>query len=138
MAPEFQSTGIATQKGDVYAFGVVILELVSGMEALAYRVDKERKGYVRTSVVDTAREAVEDDDGGGVRKWVDKRLNDSYPIEIVEKLVRLALSCVENDPEKRPDMSKVVVKISQMFLESERWFERIGKVVDFTASLAPR
>ena len=32
MSPEFQSTGVATQQSDVYAFGVVILELLSGEE----------------------------------------------------------------------------------------------------------
>ncbi|XP_047964708.1 lysM domain receptor-like kinase 3 [Salvia hispanica] len=97
MAPEFQRSGIATQKCDVYAFGVVILELVSGMEALTYRVDEESGRYVRISVVDAGREAVEGG-GGGLRQWVDKRLKDSYPVEVVERLTRLALDCVADDP----------------------------------------
>ncbi|KAI3458961.1 hypothetical protein Pfo_015624 [Paulownia fortunei] len=137
MAPEFQRSGIATQKCDVYAFGVVILELLSGMEALTYRIDEESGGYVRISVVDTAREAVEGG-GGGVRKWVDKRLRDSYPVEVVEKLARLALDCVVDDPESRPDMGKVAMRISQMFLESQNWAEKMDVITDFTVSLAPR
>ncbi|KAK4385952.1 LysM domain receptor-like kinase [Sesamum angolense] len=137
MAPEFQRSGIVTQKCDVYAFGVVILELLSGMEALTYRVDEESGSYVRISVVDAAREAVEGG-GGGVRKWVDKRLRDSYPVDVVEKLARLALDCVMDDPESRPDMGKVVMRISQMFLESQSWLENLGVVTDFTVSLAPR
>ncbi|XP_073127962.1 lysM domain receptor-like kinase 3 [Henckelia pumila] len=106
MAPEFQMSGIMTQKCDVYAFGVVILELLSGMEAL--------------------------------RMWLDRRLNDSYPVEVVEKLTRLALDCVVDDPEIRLDMGKVVVRISQMFLESQNWSERMGTVTDITVSIAPR
>ncbi|XP_051119859.1 lysM domain receptor-like kinase 3 [Andrographis paniculata] len=137
MAPEFQQSGTATQKGDVYAFGVVILELLSGMEALEYRMNSDKGTFVRISVVDTARQAVEVE--GGVRKWVDKRLKDSYPEEVVGRLARLALDCVADDPERRPDMNKVVGKISQMFLESQKWSETmVGGTTDFTNSLVPR
>ncbi|PIN10263.1 Serine/threonine protein kinase [Handroanthus impetiginosus] len=137
MAPEFQRSGIATQKCDIYAFGVVLLELLSGMEPLTYRVDENSGSYIRTSVVDSARNAVEGG-GGGVRKWVDKRLRDSYPVEVVEKLARLALDCVADDPDYRPDMGKVVVWISQMFLESQNWADKMGVITDFTVSFAPR
>ncbi|KAG8380521.1 hypothetical protein BUALT_Bualt06G0024300 [Buddleja alternifolia] len=137
MAPEFQRSGIATQKCDVYAFGVVILELLSGMEALKYRIDEESGSYVRISVVEVAREAV-GGGGGGIRGWVDKRLRDSYPVEVVENLARLALDCVVDDPENRPDMGRVLIWISQMFLESQNWSEKMGVVADFTVSLAPR
>ncbi|KAL6586371.1 hypothetical protein OROMI_001359 [Orobanche minor] len=137
MAPEFQRSGKVTQKCDVYAFGVVILELLSGMEALTYKIDEEGGSYTRISVVDTARVAVEGG-GGGVRKWVDKRLRDSYPVQVVEKLARLALDCVADDPKSRPDMSKVAIRISQMFLESQYWAENMGTITDITVSLGPR
>ncbi|GFP84634.1 lysm domain receptor-like kinase 3 [Phtheirospermum japonicum] len=135
MSPEFQRSGIVTQKCDVYAFGVVILELLSGMEALTYEIDEESGSYMRTSVVETAQAAV---GGGGVRTWVDKRLRDSYPVEVVEKLACLALDCVANDPDSRPDMGKLAIQVSQMFLESQDWAEKMGEVTDFTFSLVPR
>lgn len=138
MAPEFQETGIATQKTDVYAFGVVILELLSGKEALKYHVDEDTGAYVRMSVIETARDAAEEG-GGGVRRWVDKRMKDSYPVEVAEKLVRLGLECVAKDPGERPDMGRVVGLISQLFLQSEAWVERMGGFpTDFSVSLAPR
>ncbi|XP_022863648.1 lysM domain receptor-like kinase 3 isoform X2 [Olea europaea var. sylvestris] len=137
MAPEFQISGIATQKCDVYAFGVVVLELLSGMEALSYRVDEETGAYVRTSVVEVARQAAESG-YGGIRKWVDRRLKDSFPVEVVEKLTRLALDCVADDPGTRPDMGQVAGRISQMFLESQKWAEKMGVLTDLTVSLAPR
>lgn len=138
MAPEFQQTGMATQKTDVYAFGVVMLELFSGEEPLKYLVDEETGGYVRLSVIETAREAAVEG-GGGVRRWVDKRMKDSYPVEVAEKLVRLGLECVGNEPDKRPDMGRIVAWISQLYLESETWVEKMGGIPsDFSFSLAPR
>ncbi|GKU91685.1 hypothetical protein SLEP1_g5519 [Rubroshorea leprosula] len=137
MAPELQFSGMVTQKCDVYAFGVVLLELLSGQESLRYVVDEESGGYSRVSVIDSAKVAVADG-VGGVRKWVDKRLKDSYPLEVAEKMVELALECLEEDPAKRPDMGLVVGRISKLYLESNNWAEKLGMPIDFSVSLAPR
>lgn len=138
MAPEFQASGIATQKCDVYAFGVVVLELVSGEEALRYVFDEgSRGGYRRVSVIERARGAVAGG-GGEVRKWMDKRLKDSYPVEVAERLVLLGLECVDDDPEKRPDMEQIDGRVSKLYLESKNWAEKIGLPIDFSVSLAPR
>ena len=149
MAPEFQSTGLVTAKSDVYAFGVVILELLSGAEALKYIADEESCTYKRVSVIETAREAVEAEGGGGgggVRSWIDRRMKDSYPVEVAEKMVRLGLECVEGDPDKRPDTGQVAGRISKLYLESKNWADRIGGPTDssvcvptdFSFSMAPR
>ncbi|XP_030473012.2 protein LYK5-like [Syzygium oleosum] len=137
MSPEYRITGVATQKSDVFAFGVVILELLSGEEALRYQFDGEDSGggYKRTSVVESAREAVE---GGRVRRWVDARLKDSYPVEVAERMVSLGLECVEEEAERRPDMSQVSAVISKLYLESKAWAEKFGMPVDFSVSMAPR
>ena len=58
MSPESQASAFVTQKCDVYAFGVVILELVSGEEALRYVFDKGGGVYKRISVIERAREVV--------------------------------------------------------------------------------
>lgn len=57
MAPEFLVTGVATQKTDVYAFGVVVLEILSGEEAVRFELEGNEGGYKRVSVVETAKEA---------------------------------------------------------------------------------
>ncbi|KAK3232478.1 hypothetical protein Dsin_004359 [Dipteronia sinensis] len=138
MSPEFQVSGIATQKCDVYAFGVVLLELLSGKEALRFVIDEGSGGYERISVIENASHAVAGPGGGGVRKWVDRRLKDSYPVEVAEKMVALGLQCVDENPEKRPDMGKVAGLVSRLYLESKTWAERIGLPTDFSVSLAPR
>ncbi|KAI7736342.1 hypothetical protein M8C21_028115 [Ambrosia artemisiifolia] len=142
MAPEFR--GLATQKSDVYAFGVVVLELLSGEEPVKYRYDKETGEHVRTSVVETARWTVGDDGGGEVeiegrlRRWVDRRLKDSFPVTVAEKLTRIALDCVVEDPNMRPSMSRVSGKISKLYLDSRKWADSFVKPTDFTTSFAPR
>lgn len=144
MSPEFKASGIATEKSDVYAFGVVILELLSGEEPLKYKYDKASGEYRKISIIDAAREAVE---GGGdgsdtvegrLRRWVDRRLQDSFPVEVAEKLTRLVLECVHVDPDSRPDMRRVAGKISKLYLESKMWSERVRVPSDFTVSFAPR
>ncbi|OIT22340.1 PREDICTED: lysM domain receptor-like kinase 3 [Nicotiana attenuata] len=137
MAPEFQWTGMATVKSDVYAFGVVVLELISGKEAVKYEVDEESGGYTRVSVIETAAEAA-GNGGTGLRGWVDRRLKDSYPVDVAEKLVHLGLDCVETNPNNRPDMGRVAGRISQMYLESQTWAEKFAPLTDFTVSLGPR
>ncbi|KAK7268274.1 hypothetical protein RIF29_20970 [Crotalaria pallida] len=135
MAPEFQLSGVATQKTDVYAFGVVVLELLSGEEALKFEFEDDG-GYRRVSVVETARMAVEEH--GGVRKWVDKRLKDSFPVEVAERMIRVGLECVGEDPNERPDMGRVAIEVSKLYLESQKWTEKMGTNIDLSVSLAPR
>lgn len=144
MSPDFKATGIATEKSDVYAFGVVILELLSGEEPLKYKYDKASGEYRKISIIDAVREAVEgggdgsDTVAGRLRRWVDRRLQDSFPVEVAEKLTRLVLDCVHVDPERRPDMRRVAGKISKLYLESKMWSERVSVPSDFTVSFAPR
>ncbi|KAJ8559598.1 hypothetical protein K7X08_003656 [Anisodus acutangulus] len=113
MSPEFQQTGVATQKSDVYAFGVVLLELVSGEEPVRFNYDKATGNYSKISVIEKARKVVEcggdrEEDGGvGVRNWVDRRLSDSFPVDVAKKVMRLALDCLHVEPDNRPDMRRV-------------------------------
>ncbi|XP_039162098.1 lysM domain receptor-like kinase 3 [Eucalyptus grandis] len=142
MSPEFRVTGVATQKSDVYSFGVVLLELLSGEEPFKYKYDKESREFVRTSIIDTARAAVDGDGGGGaegrLRKWVDRRLSDSFPVEVAEKLVRLGLECVEADPDRRPDMSRVEGKVSKLYMQSKSWSNSINVPTNISVSIGPR
>ncbi|KAK8945135.1 LysM domain receptor-like kinase 3 [Platanthera zijinensis] len=148
LAPEVIAGNCVTRKSDVFAFGVVLLELISGEEPLKYKLGAGReRGYECVSLIETAREAVgsvgwEDDVTEErivkVRRWVDRRLKDSFPVEVAEKMTVLALRCVEGEAAKRPGMSWVEGKISQLFLESKAWSERFRAPADISASFAPR
>ena len=145
MSPEYLTSGVATKKSDVYAFGVVILELLSGNEAVKFRYDKESGEFVTRSVIEAAREVVDGGDGGGdggvegrLRRWVDRRLEDSFPVEVAGEMIRVGLKCVEEDPDERPDMGRVAIEVSKLYLDSKKWAESMGTDIDLTVSLAPR
>lgn len=137
MSPEFQATGIPTFKSDVFAFGVVLLEILSGEEPMKVQVDSEKGIFRKVLLIETAREAVESGTGR-LRQWVDRRLRDSYPVEVADGLARVALECVQEDPSKRPDMGRVAGWISKYYLESKTWAQSIGLPDEITVSLAPR
>ncbi|CAO2835332.1 unnamed protein product [Amaranthus hypochondriacus] len=137
MSPEFQITGIPTLKSDIFAFGVVVLELLSGEEPMKVKIDSGNGIFRKISLIETAREAV-GSGTGKFRQWMDRRLRDSYPVEVAEGLARVALECVQEDPGKRPDMGRVAGWISKSYLESKTWAQSIGLPEDITISLAPR
>ncbi|EHA8591695.1 lysM domain receptor-like kinase 3 [Cocos nucifera] len=145
MAPELLAgSGNISRRSDVYALGVVLLELLSGDEPLKYRFD-EGKDFHRVSLIETARQTIrpeedssEQERRGRVRRWVDRRLRDSYPVEAAEDLIRVALRCVEADAGARPDMMWVAGRISKIFLDSKVWEDRVRVPTDFSVSIAPR
>ena len=56
-----------------------------------------------------------------MRRWVDRRLRDSFPVDAAEALTSLALRCVAKEPATRPEMSWVAAKVSKLFLEAQEW-----------------
>ncbi|CAN6461521.1 unnamed protein product [Victoria cruziana] len=138
MAPEYIESGTISQKTDVYSFGVVLLELLSGDEPVSYRFDRSGENYVRISVVDTARNAVKGAEEGRVRQWVDRRLGDSFPVDVAERTVRLALDCVHDDPNRRPEMRYVAAKISDLLMRSKTWEEKTKLPLEISVTVGPR
>ena len=64
--------------------------------------------------------------------------NSVFPVEIAEKVARVALECVHMDPDKRPDMGLIAGKISKLYLESRIWSDNVRMPTDISVSLAPR
>lgn len=135
MAPELVAGGPPSRRSDVFALGVVLLELVSGQEPVRYELLNRGTGeYERTSLIDTAAAAVAE----GMRRWVDRRLRDSFPVDAAQSLTTLALLCVAKDPLARPDMSRVAAKVSKLFLEAQEWAAKFNVPTDISISIAPR
>ncbi|KAK3165394.1 hypothetical protein QOZ80_1AG0032610 [Eleusine coracana subsp. coracana] len=126
LAPEYLRDGLATTKSDVYAFGVVLFELISGKEAItraegiSASSNSERRSLA--SVMLTAlRKCPSSVYMGNLKDCIDRNLRDLYPHDCVFKMAMLAKQCVDEDPVLRPDMKQVVITLSQILLSSIEW-----------------
>eukprot|EP00897_Mesotaenium_endlicherianum_P006253 jgi/Mesen1/5656/ME000286S04872 len=99
-APEYMQTGHLTAKSDVYAFGVVLLELISGRRA----VDMD-KPWEERSLVFWAKQFLAD--RRKLHKLVDPRLGKDYPLKAAQKLAVSAHCCLL-DAKSRPSMKDMV------------------------------
>ncbi|XP_031379672.1 receptor-like cytosolic serine/threonine-protein kinase RBK2 isoform X2 [Punica granatum] len=111
-APEYFMHGIVDEKTDVYAFGVLLLELITGRKAL---------DHLQRSVVLWAKPLL---DENAVADLVDPSLGDEYDPEEMDWVIMTASLCIEQSPILRPRMHQVVVllKGDQAAAEdSEEW-----------------
>ncbi|GJW87000.1 probable leucine-rich repeat receptor-like serine/threonine-protein kinase [Tanacetum coccineum] len=100
MAPEYALRGYLTDKADVYSYGVVLLEIVSGMANVS---DRGKENHF--VLLDRA---VELNDTGNIMELVDSRLNSEYDLQEMTVVINLALLCTTISPTDRPTMSSVV------------------------------
>ncbi|XP_011082787.1 probable LRR receptor-like serine/threonine-protein kinase At1g53440 [Sesamum indicum] len=100
MAPEYAMRGYLTDKADVYSFGIVALEIVSGKSNTNYR-PKEEFVYL----LDWAYVLQEQ---GNLLELVDPSLGLNYSKEEAMRMLNLALLCANPSPTLRPTMSSVV------------------------------
>eukprot|EP00268_Persea_americana_P046251 TRINITY_DN475_c1_g1_i1.p1 TRINITY_DN475_c1_g1~~TRINITY_DN475_c1_g1_i1.p1 ORF type:complete len:659 (-),score=94.28 TRINITY_DN475_c1_g1_i1:1009-2985(-) len=125
LAPEYLSDGLATTKSDVYAFGVVLFELISGKEAITRTEGKVLVNPERRSLVSIMLAALRNCPSSmsmaSLKQCIDPNLMDLYPHDCAYKVAMLARQCVEEDPILRPDMKQVVISLSQIVLSSVEW-----------------
>lgn len=100
-APEYVMTGHLTSKSDVYSYGVVLLEMMTGRRSM----DKNRPNGEH-NLVEWARPYL-----GERRRFyrlIDPRLEGNFSIKGAQKAAQLAHHCLSRDPKARPRMSEVV------------------------------
>ncbi|KAL3716002.1 hypothetical protein ACJRO7_007722 [Eucalyptus globulus] len=111
IAPEYLSTGKCTLKNDVFAYGKMLLELISGQ--LIYNFPTEVLDDKAFWPKDCIRKLKNEDQLGRV---IDPNMQGNYVEEEAERLLRLALLCSHEDPSIRPEMSEVVQMLESQFL----------------------
>ncbi|VFQ89761.1 unnamed protein product [Cuscuta campestris] len=116
IAPEYLSTGKSSEKTDVFGYGIMLLELVTGQRAIDFsRLEEEDDVLLLDHVKKLQREK-------RLHAIVDGNLNKNYNIEEVEMMIQVALLCTQASPEERPAMS-VVVRMLEGEGLAERWEE---------------
>ncbi|CAH9104963.1 unnamed protein product [Cuscuta europaea] len=100
ISPEYLADGVVSTKMDVFSFGVVLLELVSGREA----IDEEgRVLWVK------AQDVLKGSEEAKVKEWMDPSLaSESFSMESVINVMSVAVACLNRDPSKRPSMVDIV------------------------------
>lgn len=125
LAPEYLSDGLATTKSDVYAFGVVLFETITGKEAIIRTEGMMTKNPERRSLASimlaVLRNSPDSLSMSSMKDYIDPNMMNLYPHDCVFKMALLAKQCVDDDPILRPDMKQIVISISQILLSSIEW-----------------
>ncbi|CAI9115864.1 OLC1v1016872C1 [Oldenlandia corymbosa var. corymbosa] len=112
MAPEWLFNLPITSKVDVYSYGIVILELITGKSPTGGYSSDGSIAVEAKSLVNWVREKMQESDGRSsptpLKETVDPSLNGEFDIESTEILARVALKCTEEDKDARPTMRQVV------------------------------
>lgn len=106
-APEYVSTGHLYVKSDVYGFGIVLVEMLTGMRALDTNRPAHQHNlseWVKPYLADRRK----------LKNIMDSRLEGRYPSKAAGQIAQLALTCLENEPKTRPSMKEVVHQLEQL------------------------
>ncbi|KAK9079870.1 hypothetical protein SSX86_001543 [Deinandra increscens subsp. villosa] len=100
LAPEVFMDGLVDEKTDVYAYGVLVLEIITGHPAL----DESQQ-----SLVMWAKPLIH---AKNLEKLVDPHLDGACDLEQLNDLVWIASQCINQNPSERPKMSKIYRMLS--------------------------
>nr|GMC95251.1 cysteine-rich receptor-like protein kinase 42 [Ipomoea batatas] len=98
MAPEYLVKGQLTEKADVYSFGVLVLEIVSGRKNNAFVEDTGSLLQTVWKLYKTTQ----------TTQVVDPLLEGVFPAQEASKAIQVGLLCCQASPGSRPSMSQVV------------------------------
>ncbi|KAJ4747726.1 Protein kinase superfamily protein [Rhynchospora pubera] len=100
VAPEYASTGMLNERSDVYSFGILIMEIISGRNPVDYSRPPGEVNLVEWLKIMVTNRSYE-----GV---LDPKLPEKPSIRALKKILLVALRCVDPDLHKRPKMGHVV------------------------------
>ncbi|XP_021811301.1 probable serine/threonine-protein kinase PBL19 isoform X1 [Prunus avium] len=126
-APEYVETGHLSTHSDLWSFGVVLYEILTGRRVL----DKNRPAaeqkllyWVKQFPADSKRFSM----------IIDPLLRDQYSLTAARKLAKLADSCLNKNAKDRPTMCQVVEVLKQALQDSEAGTSSVNRSFEASGS----
>ncbi|KAH8484841.1 hypothetical protein H0E87_026562 [Populus deltoides] len=117
IAPELARTGQASTSSDVYAYGILLLEVACGRKPV------ETSNFILTDFV------IECHQKGRVLDAADPELNSAFVVKEMEVVLGLGLLCSHHKPEARPTMREVIRYL--------KWEDKLPVIDDLGSSDSP-
>ncbi|KAL4637849.1 hypothetical protein ACB092_03G106600 [Castanea dentata] len=105
MAPEYVMHGHLSVKADVFSFGVLVLELISGQRNSSFNLNVDAQNLLDWTYKLYRK--------GRHMEIMDPTLASSAATEQVAMCIQIGLLCTQGDPQLRPTMRRVVVMLSK-------------------------
>lgn len=100
LAPEYAMWGKVSESCDVYSFGILLLEILTGRKPI-----EKLPGGIKRTITEWAEPLISN---GRFKDLVDPRLRGNFDEILLKQAISVAAMCVQSDPEKRPNMKEVV------------------------------
>ncbi|XP_076920789.1 putative serine/threonine-protein kinase PBL7 [Bidens hawaiensis] len=110
--PDYYQTGRLTRKSDVYAFGVVLLEVLCRKQAVDRSIDEEQ-----WNLAEWAQDSIK---VGRLKEIVDSNIRERMSPKCLKEFALLAIQCLHSRPKQRPTMGEVVVGLESILALQEK------------------
>ncbi|KAM1172640.1 hypothetical protein ACFX2I_022717 [Malus domestica] len=126
LAPEYAMWGKVSESCDVYSFGILLLELVTGRKPI-----EKLPGGVKRTITEWAEPLITK---GRLKELADPRLRGNFDEGQLKQAINVAALCVKSEPEKRLKIKEVVdllkgyeaqIKMKPLRIESVRYKEEL-------------
>ncbi|CAN8248152.1 unnamed protein product [Cochlearia groenlandica] len=114
VAPEYACTGMLNEKSDIYSFGILIMEIITGRNPVDYSRPQGEVNLVEwlKSMVGSRRS----------EEVVDPKITEQPSSKALKRVLLVALRCVDPDANKRPKMGHIIhmLEAEDLFYRDER------------------